>query len=64
MRVNSYRESKRTYFKTLSLLVKRKVYHCDFEDVSRTRVACMLKKVSLQKDFVDSYTEVLGEKHS
>ena len=24
----------------------------------------MLKKVSLQKDFVDSYTEVLGEKHT
>ena len=24
----------------------------------------MLKKVSLQKNFVDSYTEVLGEKHT
>ena len=24
----------------------------------------MLKKVSLQKDSVDSYTEVLGEKHT
>ena len=51
-------------FSKLSLhqsLVKRKFIHCDFQDVSRTRVACY-KKVSLQKDSVDSYTKVLGEK--